>query len=96
MAQGGYLMKIAIATLMFISVLSAGSAVSQQSDKSAGEVQQTTPQEDSKAQSSQGNDQSGQSENHSSDSKKHKKKIKKEKKKKEKKSDQDSISPPDN
>lgn len=89
-------MKIASATLMLISVLSVGSALSQQSDESAGEAQQTTLQGDSGAQSSQRNEQSGQSENHNSDSKKHKTKIKKEKKKKEKRSDQDSISPPDN
>lgn len=89
-------MKFAITTLMLVSVLSVGSALSQQSDKAAGEAQQTTLQEDSGAQSSQRNEQSDQSENQKSGSKKHKTKIKKEKKKKEKRSDQDSISPPDN
>jgi hypothetical protein len=69
-------MKIASATLMLISVLSVRSALSQQSDKSTGEAQQTTLQEDSGAQSSQRSEQSGPSENHNSGSKKHKTKNK--------------------
>jgi hypothetical protein len=73
-------MKIASATVMLMSVLSVGSAFSQQSDKPAGEGQQQAFQEDVGAQSAQTNDQSAQAENHTSGSKKHKAKIKKQKK----------------